>query len=141
MATQTTTTARNLAQLCIALNATPEGADIALTDLPTFGGIPPLDTSNVWSWDATRQIRQDLTGSRGFYIEDREELSSVLTAALSEGYVAARGNDGVEHEIEQLILDSEEDRGCYVLERATIRRVVAGYIQTGEEVIYTLHEE
>lgn len=39
-----------------------------LTDLPTFGGAEPNDTSNIWSWDAARVITTD--GAGDFVIED-----------------------------------------------------------------------
>jgi len=74
--------ATNLAALCAALNAhtstaraleaeTGEQDHVDMTDLPTFGGDEPRDTSNTWSWDATHQVEQDLSGS-GWKIVARE---------------------------------------------------------------------
>src|SRR5690606_24912295 len=33
-----------------------------MSDLPTFGGEPPADTSGVWSWDETRILTQTASG-------------------------------------------------------------------------------
>ena len=41
-----------------------------LTDLPTYGGTEPGDTSEVWSWDADRLI---VSGNQGYEIVNRED--------------------------------------------------------------------
>ena len=57
MLTPAILTARNLSDLVEALRQTrslsPEDqAAIDWSELPTFGGAEPADTSGVWSWDA-----------------------------------------------------------------------------------------
>jgi len=50
-------TATNLDALFAALQSAP--ADLDISDLPTFGGAEPADTSCVFSWDAERMIVGD----------------------------------------------------------------------------------
>jgi len=42
----------------------------AVVDLPRWGAEPD-DTSNIWSWDATRIMRQNLSGDGRFYLSPR----------------------------------------------------------------------
>ena len=65
-ATQTTP-----ASLEALLEAVKAGAfsDREMTKLPTFGGETPINTTNIWSWDATRLLIG--LGSDDFRIIDR----------------------------------------------------------------------
>ena len=59
--------AGDLDTLCGALNAAtealPEGDKLEeyvdICGLPTYGGSEPVDTTNIWSWDDTREMDYD----------------------------------------------------------------------------------
>lgn len=76
------TTPRTLDDL---LRAIQRGEQELTTDLPTFGGTAPRDTSGIWSWDAERLLigscADDLAiETRGRYIEARCRYAGVPAA-------------------------------------------------------------
>lgn len=68
----TQTQPANLDELLAAVRA-GRYTEQEMTALPTFGGDVPASTSNVWSWDASRLLVQDLNGGRGFCLVPRSE--------------------------------------------------------------------
>lgn len=71
---QAVATAGNLKALCAALNAFEPSSPgerledaVDLCGLPTFGGVAPSDTRDVWSWDADNV----LLFNDGYHIEKR----------------------------------------------------------------------
>lgn len=98
------TTATDLATLCHALNKHVEEArrlmragdeseaeirlqeiERVLTNLPTFGGGEPREALNVWSWNATHELRQYLSGE-GFHVVARADVAT----AARDANVAAK---------------------------------------------------
>ena len=88
------TTATDLDTLCRALNGRLDEAraslragdereaeirtqeiDRVLGNLPTFGGGEPREAMNIWSWDATRELRQNFSGE-GFRVVARAEVAA-----------------------------------------------------------------
>ena len=66
-------TITNLTDLLDAINAadgTPDAFD--LSALPTFGGDAPVDTTDIYSWDATHLLVGD--GASDLTIVPRESL-------------------------------------------------------------------
>ena len=48
------------AETCAALGLPHRMGSVDMTDLPTFGGEAPADTSGIWSWDETRLLVEDM---------------------------------------------------------------------------------
>jgi hypothetical protein len=48
------------AETCAALGLPYRMGSVDTSELPTFGGDAPADTSGIWSWDATRLLVEDM---------------------------------------------------------------------------------
>ena len=71
---QAVNAAKNLQELCEVLNSFESDGELTLDNvvdlpsLPTFGGVEPSDTREVWSWDAGNVLLWD----GKYYVEPRD---------------------------------------------------------------------
>ncbi len=83
--------AKNLDDLLTVLLSLPEELtareEQTLTHLPTFGGrAGPGDTTDVWSWDATRLLIGNTRGNARFSIIPRHTFHEVVIKKSSGGF-------------------------------------------------------
>ena len=109
IAAKTIPYAENLLHLCDRLNMTEKlasDAGVKLTDhvdtssLPTFGGVEPSDTIEIWSWDSSNLLRFDSTD--GWYLSRRED--SEYIEVLADGIFQQARSGGADWAVTTWIL-------------------------------------